>query len=90
MKEVNDKNKSGRQFIKIKGAAEHNLKHIDLNIPRNEFVVVTGLIGSGKSTLAFDTKYTKEKAILNAISSAKNEMLLPEDYALENSGEFEE
>ena len=38
-----------RQFIKIRGASEHNLKHIDIDIPRNEFVVLTGLSGSGKS-----------------------------------------
>ena len=45
------------QFIKIRGAAEHNLKHIDLEVPRNKFVVFTGLSGSGKSSLAFDTIY---------------------------------
>ncbi len=44
-----------REYIKIRGASEHNLKQIDLNIPRNEFVVLTGLSGSGKSSLAFDT-----------------------------------
>ena len=46
-----------RQFIKIRGANEHNLKNIDLDIPRNELVVLTGLSGSGKSSLAFDTIY---------------------------------
>ena len=48
---------SNRQFIKIRGANEHNLKNIDLDIPRNELVVLTGLSGSGKSSLAFDTIY---------------------------------
>ncbi len=47
------------QFIKIRGAAEHNLKHIDLEVPRNKFVVFTGLSGSGKSSLAFDTIYAE-------------------------------
>src|SRR5213594_2818117 len=45
--------------IVIKGAAEHNLKHIDLTIPRNRLVVITGLSGSGKSSLAFDTLYAE-------------------------------
>lgn len=45
------------EFIEIFGAREHNLKDIDLKIPRNKVVVVTGLSGSGKSSLAFDTIY---------------------------------
>ena len=49
--------KTVQQFIKIRGARVHNLKNIDLDIPRNEFVVLTGLSGSGKSSLAFDTIY---------------------------------
>ena len=44
-----------KKFIRIRGAAENNLKHIDLDIPRDELVVLTGLSGSGKSSLAFDT-----------------------------------
>ena len=44
-----------KHFIKIRGANEHNLKNIDLDIPREELVVLTGLSGSGKSSLAFDT-----------------------------------
>ncbi len=51
--------KESRTFIKIRGANEHNLKNIDLEIPRNELVVMTGLSGSGKSSLAFDTIYAE-------------------------------
>ena len=47
------------EFIEIFGAREHNLKDIDLKIPRNKVVVVTGLSGSGKSSLAFDTIYAE-------------------------------
>ena len=47
------------KYITIKGAKEHNLKNIDVKIPRDKFVVVTGLSGSGKSSLAFDTIYAE-------------------------------
>ena len=50
-------NSNGR--IVVKGAREHNLKNVDLEIPRNRFVVITGLSGSGKSSLAFDTIYAE-------------------------------
>ena len=46
-------------IIKIRGAKEHNLKNINLDIPKNRLVVFTGLSGSGKSTLAFDTFYAR-------------------------------
>ena len=49
--------KDSRQYIKIRGANEHNLKNVDVDIPRDKLVVLTGLSGSGKSSLAFDTIY---------------------------------
>ena len=48
-------------MIRIKGARENNLKNIDLEVPRNQFVVFTGLSGSGKSSLAFDTIMQKDR-----------------------------
>ncbi len=65
-----------REFIKIRGASEHNLKHIDLNIPRNEFVVLTGLSGSGKSSLAFDTIYAEgQRRYMESLSSYARQFL---------------
>ena len=45
--------------ITIKGARQHNLKNIDIELPKNEFIVITGVSGSGKSSLAFDTIYSE-------------------------------
>jgi excinuclease UvrABC ATPase subunit len=49
------------KYISIKGARVNNLKNIDVNIPRNKLVVITGLSGSGKSSLAFDTLYAEAR-----------------------------
>lgn len=57
-------------YIKIRGANEHNLKNIDVDIPRNQFVVLTGLSGSGKSSLAFDTIYAEgQRRYMESLSS---------------------
>ncbi len=67
---------SERQFIKIRGANEHNLKNIDVDIPRNEFVVLTGLSGSGKSSLAFDTIYAEgQRRYMESLSSYARQFL---------------
>lgn len=68
--------KNGKQYIKIRGANEHNLKNISLNIPRNEFVVLTGLSGSGKSSLAFDTIYAEgQRRYMESLSSYARQFL---------------
>ena len=65
-----------RQYIRIKGACEHNLKNIDVDIPRNEFVVLTGLSGSGKSSLAFDTIYAEgQRRYMESLSSYARQFL---------------
>ncbi len=52
------------RYISIRGAREHNLKNVDLDIPRDKLVVFTGLSGSGKSSLAFDTIYAEASAVM--------------------------
>lgn len=65
-----------RKYIKIRGANEHNLKNIDLDIPRDEFVVLTGLSGSGKSSLAFDTIYAEgQRRYMESLSSYARQFL---------------
>jgi excinuclease ABC subunit A len=63
-------------YIKIKGARVHNLKHVDLNIPREKLVVITGLSGSGKSSLAFDTIYADgQRKYMESLSSYARQFL---------------
>ncbi len=65
-----------KQYIKIRGANEHNLKNIDIDIPRNELVVLTGLSGSGKSSLAFDTIYAEgQRRYMESLSSYARQFL---------------
>jgi len=65
-----------KQYIKIRGANEHNLKNITLDIPRNELVVLTGLSGSGKSSLAFDTIYAEgQRRYMESLSSYARQFL---------------
>lgn len=65
-----------KQYIKIRGANEHNLKNIEIDIPRNELVVLTGLSGSGKSSLAFDTIYAEgQRRYMESLSSYARQFL---------------
>ena len=70
------KKMDARQYIKIRGANENNLKNIDVDIPRNELVVLTGLSGSGKSSLAFDTIYAEgQRRYMESLSSYARQFL---------------
>lgn len=65
-----------KEFIKVKGAREHNLKNIDIKIPRQELVVITGLSGSGKSSLAFDTIYAEgQRRYVESLSAYARQFL---------------
>src|SRR5437899_4780291 len=66
----------GKDFIKIGGAREHNLKKLTLNIPRDKLVVITGLSGSGKSSLAFDTIYAEgQRKYVESLSAYARQFL---------------
>ena len=68
--------KDSRQYIKIRGANEHNLKNVDVDIPRDKLVVLTGLSGSGKSSLAFDTSYAEgQRRYMESLSSYARQFL---------------
>lgn len=76
MENGNKKMLPRREYIKIRGASEHNLQGIDVDIPRNEFVVLTGLSGSGKSSLAFDTIYAEgQRRYMESLSSYARQFL---------------
>ncbi len=65
-----------RKFIRVRGAREHNLKNIDIDIPRDKLVVVTGLSGSGKSSLAFDTLYAEgQRRYVESLSAYARQFL---------------
>jgi excinuclease ABC subunit A len=64
------------ETIRVKGAREHNLKNVDVTIPRNKLVVITGLSGSGKSSLAFDTIYAEgQRRYVESLSSYARQFL---------------
>ena len=65
-----------RDSIFVKGAREHNLKNVDAELPRNKFIVITGLSGSGKSTLAFDTIYAEgQRRYVESLSAYARQFL---------------
>ncbi|HKK21204.1 MAG TPA: excinuclease ABC subunit UvrA, partial [candidate division Zixibacteria bacterium] len=71
-----DKYKDTKEFLYIKGAREHNLKNIDVRIPRNTLTVITGLSGSGKSSLAFDTIYAEgQRRYVESLSAYARQFL---------------
>jgi excinuclease ABC subunit A len=67
-----------RETISVKGARVHNLQNIDVEIPRNKLVVITGVSGSGKSSLAFDTVYAEgQRRFLESLSRIVFRSILP-------------
>src|SRR6187402_3386617 len=65
-----------KEFIRVGGAREHNLKNISIDIPRDKFVVITGLSGSGKSSLAFDTLYAEgQRKYVESLSAYARQFL---------------
>ncbi|MDD5426789.1 MAG: excinuclease ABC subunit UvrA, partial [candidate division Zixibacteria bacterium] len=72
----NSRNKTNQAYLFIKGAREHNLKNIDVRIPRNTLTVITGLSGSGKSSLAFDTIYAEgQRRYVESLSAYARQFL---------------
>src|SRR6266404_3988600 len=68
--------KSNSDYIKVRGARQHNLKNVDLDIPKNQLVVLTGISGSGKSSLAFDTIYAEgQRRYVESLSSYARQFL---------------
>ncbi len=75
-KKQNNKSREAGEYIQIRGAREHNLKNIDLNLPINDFVVITGVSGSGKSSLAFDTLYAEgQRRYVESLSAYARQFL---------------
>ena len=73
---MDEQNNTAQDFIEVFGAREHNLKNIDLKIPRNKLVVFTGLSGSGKSSLAFDTIFAEgQRRYIETFSSYARQFL---------------
>ena len=65
-----------QEFIKVRGARQHNLKNIDLDLPKNKLIVITGLSGSGKSSLAFDTLYAEgQRRYVESLSAYARQFL---------------
>ena len=68
------------KYIEVRGAREHNLKSIDVDIPRDQLVVITGLSGSGKSSLAFDTIYAEgQRRYVESLETQRCQALLGAD-----------